>query len=115
MSNLAQKLLKSGFLMEATELCDRAIKITDYHQNVGHAIGKIKAVPIEEERKEKEVLDKAKPLSEFYREYGRAIAQDNVTDIAGRWRGPDCELQITIKGNMFMADGNYERQVRGFG
>ena len=37
MSNLAQKFISSGFLREADEICNRAMKIKDFHQNVGHA------------------------------------------------------------------------------
>ena len=113
MSNLAQKLIKSGFLAEATEICDRAIKMTDYHQNIGHAIARIKVVPIEEQNKENVVLDKARPLSDFYREYGLAAAQDDIVEHVGRWRGPNCELRITIKGNVFVAEGSYEVSSSG--
>lgn len=92
MSNLAQKLIKAGFLKEADEICNRALKVTDYHKNVSQAISRIKSIPDEEQNKEKEVLDKARPLSEFYRDYGRAAAQNEIVEHAGRWRGPDCEL-----------------------
>ncbi len=108
MSNLAQKLINAGFLKEADEICNRAIKIKDYHKNVGQAISRIKAIPDEEQNKGKQVLDKAKPLSEFFRDYGRAAAQNEMTNETGRWRGPDCELLITIKVNTFLAEGDYE-------
>jgi tetratricopeptide (TPR) repeat protein len=108
MSNLAQKLIKAGFLKEADEICNRAIKTKDYHKNVGQAISRIKAIPDEERNKEKQVLDKAKPLSEFYRDYGRAAAQNDMAEVSGRWRGPDCEVLITIKANTFLAEGEYE-------
>ena len=108
MSNLGQKFINAGFLPEASEICDKAITIKDYHQNVGHAIARIKAIPTEEQNKETAVLDKAKPVSEFYRAFGHATSQDDITDHVGRWQGPDCELQITIKGNVFIAEGNYE-------
>ncbi len=108
MSNLAHKLIKAGFLKEADEICNRAIKISDYHKNVGQAISKIRAIPDEEQNREKQVLDKAKPLSEFYRDYGRAAAQNEIAEHAGRWRGPDCELRITVKGVTFLAEGEYD-------
>ncbi len=115
MSNLAQRLAKLGFLKEAEEICNRAIKIDGYHQNVGHAISRIKSIPDEESSKQKELLDKAKPTSDFYRDYGRAAAQDEIPEHVGRWQGPDCELQIAIKGNVFLAVGNYEVPRSGLG
>lgn len=108
MSNLAQKFISSGFLREADEICNRAMKIEDFHQNVSHAVSRIKAIPDEENKKELELLDKAKPVSEFYREYGRAVRQEDIREHVGRWCGPDCELEVIIKGNVFLATGNYE-------
>lgn len=108
MSNLAQKLIKAGFLKEADEICNRAIKMTDYHKNIGQAISRIKAIPDDEQNKEKQVLDKARPVSEFYRDYGRAAAQNQMAEYVGRWRGRDCELLITIKENTFLVEGDYE-------
>jgi tetratricopeptide (TPR) repeat protein len=113
MSNLSQKLMKAGFLKEAEEICNRALKIENYHKNVSHAISRIKDIPEEEEKKEKEVVDKAKPLSEFYRNYGHALLQEDQGEHTGRWRWPDCELRIMIKGNRFEAEGAYEQQYFG--
>ena len=113
MSNLAQKLMKAGFLKDAEEICNRALKIENYHKNVSHAISRIKDIPEEEEKKEKEVVDKAKPLSEFYRNYGHALLQEDQGEHTGRWRWPDCELRIMIKGNRFEAEGTYEQQYFG--
>lgn len=108
MSNLARKLIKAGFLKEAQEICNRALEVKDYHKNVGYTIQQIKSIPEEEDKKQKQVLDKALPLSEFYRDYGRAAVQNETGEHVGRWRGPDCELQITIKGGTFSAEGEYE-------
>ena len=108
MSNLAQKLVKAGFLQEAEEICDRAVKVNNYHKNVGSTISRIKSIPEEEDKKEKQVLDKARPLSEFYRDYGRAAVQNEIVGHNGRWRSPDCELRITIKGGATLAEGEYE-------
>lgn len=113
MCNLAQKLVKEGFLDEAQTICDRALKVEDYHKNVGDAISRIKEVPSEEDKKEKELIEKAVPISEFYRDYGQAAIKEDVKDIVGRWHGPDCELQVTIKDGIFTAEGRYERL--GFG
>ena len=108
MSNLAQKLIKAGFLKEADEICNRAIKVSDYHKNVGQAIARIKAIPDEEESKENNILGKVKPISEFYRDYGSAAAKIEIDEHVSRWRGPDCELLVTIRGRTFLAEGDYE-------
>ena len=108
MSNLAQKFISSGFLREADEVCKRAMKIEDFHQNVSHAVSRIKAIPDEESKKELELVDKARPISEFYRDYGRAVVQEDISEHVGRWDGPDCELEVTIRENVFSATGNYE-------
>ena len=115
MSNLAQKLIGAGFLKDADEICNRAIQITDYHKNVGYAIQRIKSIPEEEDQKQKVVLDKATPVSEFYRDYGRAATQNQIVEHNGRWRSPDCELEITIKEGKFLAEGEYEVKREGLG
>lgn len=113
MSNLAQKLIKAGFLKEAEDICNRAIKKEDYHKNVGHAITRIRDVPETEEDKEGEIIKKAAPICEFFRDYGQALAKKAVGEHDGRWKGPNCELRITIKGNSFIAEGGYEQSESG--
>lgn len=108
MSNLARKFIKAGFLTEAQEICNRSLQVENYHKNVGYAIQRIKTIPEEEDNKQKEVLEKAAPLSEFYRDYGWAAVQNQILEHNGRWRGPDCELQIEIKDGVFLAEGEYE-------
>ncbi|HEY2920619.1 MAG TPA: hypothetical protein VGL70_08520 [Candidatus Binatia bacterium] len=113
MSNLAEKLIKAGFLKEAAEICSRANRIPDYHKNVSQTISKLKAAPEDEQNNEKNVLGKAKPLSDFYRDYGRATAHAELGEYTGRWRGPDCDLLVTINGKSFLAEGDYETAQSG--
>lgn len=108
MSNLAQKLIKAGFLKEAEDICERALKATDYHKNVGYAIQRIKSIPDEEEEKQKEILRKVATVSEFYRAYGRAAVRNEIGAHNGRWRGPACEIRVTIEHGKFLAEGEYE-------
>jgi hypothetical protein len=114
MSNLARKLIKAGFLKEAHEVCNRALQTENYHKNVGSMIQQIKSVPEEEEKKEEELLGRATPVSEFYRNFGRAAVRTEILEHAGRWRGPDCELEMTISRGTFLAEGEYE-VTRGLG
>lgn len=115
MSNLARKLIKAGFLKEAHEVCKRALQIEHYHKNVGYTIQQIKGVPEEEEHRQKELLARAIPLSEFYRDFGRAAVRNEIVEHSGRWRSPDCELEITINGGTFLAEGEYEVKRGGLG
>ncbi len=110
MSNLSQKLIRAGFLKEAEEICDHAVKIKDYHKNVGYAISRIKEVPEEEDRKEKEITAKAVRVIEFYREYGQALVKENVQDLVGVWDGKQCPLNIEIRDGKFRAEGTYEQK-----
>lgn len=66
MSNLAQKFINAGFLKEAEEICDRAMKVKDYDKNVPSAISRIKGLPEVEEKKAKEIQGKAIPPSDFF-------------------------------------------------
>lgn len=108
MSNLANKFLKAGFLKEAEEICNRAIKIKDYHKNVGSTISRIRGMPEIERIKLEEIQQKAIPVSDFFKNYGYALAKETVGNHQGRWQGNKCELSITIKGDSFMAEGSYE-------
>ncbi|MCX5720682.1 MAG: hypothetical protein NT179_01455 [Nitrospirae bacterium] len=111
MSNLAQKLIGAGFLEEAEDICNRATKIENYHKNVGYAITRIKETPEGEEKKEADVIKSITPVSEFYKHYGRAITASQIAECGGKWKGPDCELTITVKGSTFLAVGSYEQSV----
>jgi hypothetical protein len=108
MSNLAKKLIKAGFLEEAEEICNRAFKNKDYHKNILDDVSRIKAIPEEEEKKEKTILERVSPLSEFYREYGCASLRNNPVDLEGQWRGPLCDLEVRISDDSFTATGTYE-------
>jgi hypothetical protein len=107
MSNIANKFINAGFLKEADDICNRAIKIDDYHKNIDETRKRIKEIPEEESTKEKEALELAKQYSEFYRDYGRAVLTESLLDGVQHWKGPKCDLRVEIKGNQFLAEGVY--------
>ena len=109
MSNLAQKLIRAGFLDEAGQLCDTAVKIADYHKNIGDAITRIRDIPNEEDTKEEELLAKVKPISDYYRDYGTAVTKTDISELEGVWSGPRCPLKVQIKNGHFTATGTYEQ------
>lgn len=107
MSNLAKKLIKTGFLEEAEKICNRALKYDDCHKNIFDTISRIKDIPSEEANQEKTILDRANSLSEFYRGYGNASLQSTIGDHVGQWKGPLCNLRLSIKDNRLIATGRY--------
>lgn len=108
MDNIARKLLSAGFYNEAQEQCDKAKKLKDYNKNVDDTTFKLKKKKEEEVKKAKDLLDALKPVHEFFVQYGRAAAKENITDIKGSWRTSQCELSVEIKGNKFNAHGTYK-------
>ena len=108
MSNLASKLIGTGFLPEAQKICDEALKLEDIHKNVGKTLGRLKEVPEEEDKKETDAIEKVRPISEFYKQFGRAIAMPTPNTLATAWQGPDCNLSVTFLGSAFRALGTYE-------
>jgi tetratricopeptide (TPR) repeat protein len=113
MSNLAGKFLSEGFLDEAKLLSDKALQTSDYHQNIVHNLVRIKELPDEEKEKQDELIEKARPKSEFYKKYGRALARIERRSITGHWVGPDCELTVTLEGSALKVVGSYERTGYG--
>ena len=114
MSNLAQKFISAGFLPEAKKQCDDGLAITDYHKNIGFALARLTELPDKESDRESELLEKAKPKSEFYKQLGRAVTRSDPNELAGLWEGPDCVLDVKSRGGEFRAAGSYERQSSGF-
>jgi tetratricopeptide (TPR) repeat protein len=109
MSNLAQKFISAGFLSEAKEQCDKALQLGDFHPNVAHTLAQLKELPGEENNRQAEIIERTRPKSEFYRQFGRAGSQLAPTHIPENWQGPLCFLRVTLNGTQFTAVGSYER------
>ena len=113
MSNLASKFISAGFLLEAQKQCDDALAIENYHKNIPHTLARLKGLPDQEDKKEAELLEKAKPKSDFYEQFGRVASRPDLSELAERWEGPDCVLEVTLGGRAFGAVGSYERPLSG--
>jgi tetratricopeptide (TPR) repeat protein len=109
MSNLAQNFLFAGFLSEAQAECDRALSIEGYHKNIPNILVRLQEEPEEEDRKEDEVLSRARPKSEFYQRFGEALTSLEPSQLDGRWSGPHCILEASFHDSKFLATGTYER------
>jgi len=74
----------------------------------------VNELPDEENEKQKEWLDKAKPKIDFYKAFGRAISRSRPLDVASRWQGPACELLLTLSDKTVVMSGSYEHQANPF-
>jgi DNA replication protein DnaD len=97
MSNIAGKFITAGFLPEAQQECENALKENAlkkdrYHDNIVTTLARLKSIPDNENEKEVNLLKNIKPTSEFYVKAGRAMSQPNLQKISKYWRGPDCVL-----------------------
>ena len=82
MSNLAWNYIHAGFLSEAEQLLNKALEIKDHHKNVDKAVGGLKDVPEDETKKEFAAYERAKPLSDYLRRFGRAVSRKMPTSVA---------------------------------
>jgi tetratricopeptide (TPR) repeat protein len=108
MSNLALRLLNAGFLQEARDLCKKALATSDPHKNVYATMKKIDEAPEVEIKRKEDIIQKAKPISDFFAEFGTAIYRMDIDNLAAKWKFEDCVLDLTIKDGQFKAIGEYE-------
>lgn len=113
MSNLAIKFLDAGFLREAQEILDTALKIKDHHKNIDKTLGTVKDALDDEDRKKTSSHEKAKPISEYYKQFGHSLARPLTLSIVGQWNAPNCRLELSVNGTSVVAIGSYE--VAGLG
>ncbi len=107
MSNLAIKLRDAGFAENALTTIHAALKIEDHHKNVESTLSSINDAQEAEDKKEIETYEKAKPISEFYRQYGRSLIRTMSVNIIGKWKSPNCILEFTVDGSNVIATGSY--------
>lgn len=113
MSNLANRLMTAGFLKQAQEHVDKALKQESYHENVADSLSKLKQQPAEEEKKREEALANATPKLAFFQHAGRALLAQTASGLAAKWRTEECDLDVTVKNGEFIATGAYDREYSG--
>jgi len=72
-------------------------------KNVTTSLARVKSVPEAEQEEEDQILQKTKERRGFYKEYGKAMLRTESHDLAKRWQGPDCILNVTTHGSEFLA------------
>lgn len=108
-SNLAHKLIASGFLEEAKVICERAINIDNYDPQVGSAISRIKELATEEEKKERESIQAAEPRRLAYVAFARACVEAATPEIQAIFQGPEYQLKLSIQNGILEARGTFEK------
>lgn len=113
MSNLALELISSGFLPEARALCNAALAKPDYDPEIANTISRLNEVTPEEMKEEEAYVLKAEPRSRFMRDVGQALLSSVRSPLATAWRGPDCELDLNLNGEIVLIKGVYEAKLSG--
>lgn len=111
MSNLGFRLLRAGFIEEAAERAKKAVKLEAYHANITDLLKRLKEVPDEEEKKEAETLEKAKPKVAFYRQLGSAALAQTPNEIGEKWETPEAVLSASLNGMDVRIWGSYEQDA----
>ncbi|SDY29511.1 toll/interleukin-1 receptor domain-containing protein [Citreimonas salinaria] len=109
MSNLAYQFIGSGLLSEAEELLKEAQKHPSYHDNVASALVRLKKIPEEETKTHKDKLKGVSSKSDFLSHVGEHLWQRAPDDVPKTMIDPDCELDVRIEGESFVATGTFQK------
>jgi hypothetical protein len=109
MSNIAYRFMNAGFVKEANDELQKAIKVENFHRNVGEAIATLKDMPEEEKKSVDEILKKTEPKRNFFKQLGEAITFPDIDSLPEIWTGPDCDLAIGVEKGRLFAVGQFER------
>ncbi|MGH1355916.1 MAG: toll/interleukin-1 receptor domain-containing protein [Thalassovita sp.] len=109
MSNLAYEFMGSGFLSEADELLKEAQMQPNYHDSVASALVRLKEIPEEEAKTHKDKLKGVSSKSEFLSHVGEHLWQSAPDGVSKTMTDPDCELDVSIKDDKFVATGTFEK------
>ncbi len=108
MANLAQKLLDQGFIEEANDQLQAAMKIENYEkEDVGRALARIDSIIKQEQEKETKALESIEAEKQFKLEYADAFATPFIMteDIEGNWTTAHGELDLAVEsGNLLKAE-----------
>ncbi len=108
MSNIANKFLSAGFLVEARLLIGEAMKKPKVHSNIPRTMAKLQ----DQEEREGVVLESKIEgtigKNAFYSQVGASIAKKVIRELAGKWIGVECTLDVTVEESVFHAKGQYE-------
>lgn len=108
MANLAQKFLNEGFIDEANEQLQAAMKIKDYEkEDVGRALARIDLILKQEKEKETKILESIENEKQFKLEYAEAYSISFIVTeaIQGKWTTRHGEFDLALEsGNILRAE-----------
>ncbi len=108
MANLAQKLLDQGFIEEANDQLQAAMKIENYEKEyVGRALTRIDSIIKKEQEKETKALESIEAEKQFKLEYADAFTTPFIMTeaIKGKWTTAHGELDLELEsGNLLKAE-----------
>ena len=113
MSNLANRFLQAGFLDEARELCEEAVRMPDHHENVDNSLARIKNALEGESETEKKIVLAAEEASIFYRQVGDALVSTELPDLPADWIYDGVKMVVSIEAGELLAQGVAEEKSRG--
>lgn len=108
MSNLADRFLEAGLVPEAKAILNRALGLPEPNRRVASVLSRAEEIMAEEERKQEAMLEQAKEVSHFMREFGQALCRESRVEFVKNWNGPDCELTMKQNGDHVTLLGSYE-------
>ncbi|MEQ5787492.1 hypothetical protein J3454_06260 [Erythrobacter sp. NFXS35] len=111
MSNLAYRYMNVGFLREAKDRLDCALKGEDVHKSVNEALAALSEVDDNEAEVVENVLEGASMKIEAFKKLGRAICRPDVKTLEKKWNGPQGEYVISISNRDFEARVRYMTEV----
>lgn len=116
-SNLANKLLSIGFAQQAMDLCKQAMTKDNYDKRVTASLEAVNEKLEADDKLDALISEDTKLAREFSISFAKAIANTTTNIKAGLYKYKDCNLDVTISGNQFMAYGVYEKEISttGFG
>jgi hypothetical protein len=109
MANLGYELMNAGFLVEANEICKKALAIEGFHANVGSLSVALKGHDESESKTVENTLDQAKERAAFYVSFGNSLGMSELKALANNWIGPECELSLNLDGDQVLLHGSFQR------
>lgn len=109
MSNLAYEFMGSGFLAEADEMLKKAQQLPNCDDNVASAFVRLKEIPKEETKTHEDKLIGIDAKSSFLSHVGEHLWLSTPTVIFKKMIDSDCELDVKIEGESFVAIGTFQK------
>lgn len=113
MSNLGNSLMSAGFLPEATSILEKAASIAEHSPNVEHSLAKAKGIEEDETGREAKHLQRCRPDTEFYAEFGKALMRSEEAALNGEWRTPKGQVRVSVDSGRLTAVGTERRATSG--